>query len=136
MLLIYIYKIKVLSVHWSKSRQILVSHVSSKITNENTLNKIPIIMFVWFPRKVTIHVKTAEGIIMKFHFWIRYLLTNVYSYITFWYFDPKRGFRGRTNGNYQIIPKLLTLGKFWYEQSCMGFWQLLVKKIPPKRGGG
>ena len=39
---IYIYKIKVLSVHWSKSRQILVAHVASKVMNENTLNKIPV----------------------------------------------------------------------------------------------
>ena len=36
-----VYKIRLLSVHWSKSRQILVAHVSSKVMNENTLNKTP-----------------------------------------------------------------------------------------------
>ena len=41
-----VYKIKVLSVHWSKSRQISVAHVSSKVLNENTLNKIPLCMTV------------------------------------------------------------------------------------------
>ena len=48
---------KVLSVHWSKSRHILVAHVSNKVMNENTLNKIPVVclsvcMFPWVPRKV------------------------------------------------------------------------------------
>ena len=43
---ISIYKIKVLSVHWSKSRHILVAHVSNKVMNENTLNKIPVCMSV------------------------------------------------------------------------------------------
>ena len=60
-------------------------------------------------KSLTIHLKTAAGIVMKFHIWIRYLLTYVFSYITFWYLDPKMGFGGRTNGNYQITPKLLTL---------------------------
>ena len=59
---------------------------------------------------LTIHLKTAAGIILKFHIWIRYLLTYVFSYITFWYLDPKMRFGGgRTNGYYQITPKLLTL---------------------------
>ena len=53
---ISIYKIKVLSVHWSKSRQILVAHVSSKVMNENTLKHIPVCMYVcmfaWVPQKV------------------------------------------------------------------------------------
>ena len=52
-------EIKVLSVHWSKSRHILVAHVSN-VMNENTLNKIPVClsvcmsvcMFPWVPRKV------------------------------------------------------------------------------------
>ena len=52
---IYIYKIKVLSVHWSKSRHILVAHVSNKFMNENTLNKIPVCLYVcmfpWVQRK-------------------------------------------------------------------------------------
>ena len=67
----YINKIKVLSVHWSKSRQILVAHVSNKVMNENTLNKIPVCLSVClrgFREKfLTIHVKMAEGIIIKFH---------------------------------------------------------------------
>ena len=41
-----IYKIKVLFVHWSKSGQILVAHDSSKVMNENTLNKIPVCVYV------------------------------------------------------------------------------------------
>ena len=83
---------------------------------------------------LTIHLKTASGIIMKFHIWLNYLLTYVFSYITFWYIDPKLGFGGRTNGNYQITPKLLALRQIVYEQSCRGcdFWQVLFKKIPPK----
>ena len=56
-------KIKVLSVHWSKSRQILVAHVSSKVMNANTLNKIPICMYVCLhgirKKLLTIHLKTA-----------------------------------------------------------------------------
>ena len=32
---------------------------------------------------LTIHLKTAAGIVMKFHIWIRYFLTYVYSYMTF-----------------------------------------------------
>ena len=32
----------VLSVHWSTSTQILFVHVSSKVMNENSLNKIPV----------------------------------------------------------------------------------------------
>ena len=99
---IYIYKIKVLSVNWSKSRHILVAHVSSKVMNENTLNKIPVclsvclsVCFRGFREKLfTSHLKTAAGIIMKFHIWIRYLLTYVFNYITFWYLDPKMGFGG------------------------------------------
>ena len=75
----YIYKIKVLSVHWSKSRHILVAHVSNKVMNENTLNKMPVCLSVCFrgfrEKLFTIHVKTAEGIIMKFHIWIRFLIT-------------------------------------------------------------
>ena len=86
-IVIYIDKIKVLSVHWSKSRQILVAHLSSKVMNENTPNKIsvclPVCLRGFREKLLTIHVKTAEGIIMKFHIWIRYLLTYVYSYITF-----------------------------------------------------
>ena len=66
-----IYKIKVLFVHWSKSRQILVAHVSSKVMNENTLNKIPVCLSVCLrgfrENLLTIQVKTAEGNIMKFH---------------------------------------------------------------------
>ena len=95
---IYIYKIKVLSVHWSKSRHILVAHVSNKVMNENTLNKFPVCLSVCFrglrEKLLTIHLKMAAGIIMKFHIWIRYLLTYVFSYITFWYHDPKMGFGG------------------------------------------
>ena len=76
-----------MSVHSSKSRQILVAHVSSKVANENTPNKIPVGLSVClrgFSEKLhTIHVKTAEGIIIKFHIWIRYLLTYVCSYIPF-----------------------------------------------------
>ena len=53
---IYIYKIKVLSVHWSKSRHILVAHVSNKVMNENTPNESPVClsvcMFALVPRKV------------------------------------------------------------------------------------
>ena len=106
--------IKVFSVHWSKSRHILVAHVSNKVMNENTLNKIPVCLSVCFrgfrEKLFTINLKTAAGIIMKFHIWIRYLLTYVFNYITFWYLDPKMGFGGgRTNGNHQITPKLLTL---------------------------
>ena len=70
-IIIYIYKIKVLSVHWSKSRQILVAYVSSKVVDENTLNKMQVCLSVWFygfrEKLLTIHSKTAEGIIMKFH---------------------------------------------------------------------
>ena len=55
-LYLYIYKIKVLSVHWSKSRHILVAHVSKKVMNENTPNKIPVCLYVcmfpWVPQKV------------------------------------------------------------------------------------
>ena len=99
---IYIYKIKVFSVHWSKSRHILVAHVSNKVMNENTPNKIPVclsvclsVCFRGFREKLfTIHLKTAAGIIMKFDIWIRYLLTYVFNYITFWYLDPKMGFGG------------------------------------------
>ena len=95
---IYIYKIKVLSVHWSKSRHILVALVSNKVMNENTLIKIPVCLSVCFrgfrEKLLTIHLKTAAGIIMKFHIWIRCLLTYVFSYITFWYLDPKMGFGG------------------------------------------
>ena len=44
----------VLSVYWFKSRQSLVPHASSKVMNENTLNKIPVCMYVclfpWVPR--------------------------------------------------------------------------------------
>ena len=36
----------VLSVYWFKSRQSLVPHASSKVMNENTLNKIPVCMYV------------------------------------------------------------------------------------------
>ena len=56
---IYMYKIKVLSVHWSKSRHILVAHVSNKVMNENTLDKIPVCMSVCFrgfrEKLLTIH---------------------------------------------------------------------------------
>ena len=112
---IYIYKIKVLSVHWSKSRHILVAHVSNKVMNENTLNEIPVSLSVCFrgfrEKLFTIHLITAAGINMKFHICIRYLLTYVSSYIMFWYLDPETGFGGggRTNRNYKITPKLLTL---------------------------
>ena len=82
-----IYKIKVLSVHWSKSRHILVAHVSNKVMNENSLNKIPVCLYVCFrgfrEKWLTIHLKTAAGTVMKFHIWIRCLLTYVFSYITF-----------------------------------------------------
>ena len=68
---IYIYKIKVLSVHWSKSRQIFVAHVLSKVMNENTHNKIQVCLSVCFhgfrEKLLTINVKTADGIIIKFH---------------------------------------------------------------------
>ena len=88
---IYIYKIKVLSVHWSKSRHSLVAHVSNKVINENTLNKIPVCLHVCLSvcfrgfreKSLTIHFKTAAGINMKFHICIRYLLTYVFNYITF-----------------------------------------------------
>ena len=79
--ILYICKIKVLSVHWSKSRQILVAHVSSKAMIENTFNKIPVCLSVYMCMYVcsvvsaqiliTIYVKTDKGIIMKFHIWIR-----------------------------------------------------------------
>ena len=46
---ISIYKIKVLSVYWFKSRRILIAQVSSKVMNENTLNKIHVCMFGWIP---------------------------------------------------------------------------------------
>ena len=89
-------KVKVLSVHWSKSRQSLVVHDSSKVINENTLNKIPVFLciclFAWFPRKVAHDSRKSEGIIMRSHILIRCLLTYVYSYITFLYFDPEGGF--------------------------------------------
>ena len=75
---IYIYKIKV----WSKSRRILVARVSSKVMKEN--NKIPVCLYVCLrsfrEKLLTIRVKTTEEIIMKFHIWIRYLLTYDYSY--------------------------------------------------------
>ena len=39
--------------------------------NENTLNKIPVCLYVCLrgfrDKLLTIHVKTADGIIMKFH---------------------------------------------------------------------
>ena len=58
---LYMYKIKVLSVHWSKSCHILVAHVSSKVMNENTLNKIPVCLLVCLrgfrEKLLTIHVK-------------------------------------------------------------------------------
>ena len=57
---------------------------------------------------LTFHVKIAEGIIMKFHIWIRCLLTYVYSYI-FDILTPKESLGVRTNENDQITPKLLTL---------------------------
>ena len=87
MIYIYIYKIKVLSVHWSKSCHILVAHVPNKAMNENTLNKFSVCLSVCFrgfrEKLLTIHLKTAAGIVMKFHISIRYLLTYVFSYITF-----------------------------------------------------
>ena len=43
---LYIYIIKVLSVHWSKSRQILIALVSSKVMNENILKKILVCLYV------------------------------------------------------------------------------------------
>ena len=67
---ISIYKIKVLSVHWSKSRHILVAHVSNKVMNENTLNKIPVCMFAWVPRKVA-HDSLKNG--CRDHYEISYL---------------------------------------------------------------
>ena len=97
---LYIYKIKVLSIHWYKSRHILVAHVLNKVMNENNpqQNSCLSVCFRGFREKLlTIHLKTAAGIVMKFHIWIRYLLTYVFNYITFWYLDPK------------ITPKLLTL---------------------------
>ena len=64
----------VLSVHWSKSRHILVTHVSNKVMNENTLNKIPVGMFVcmfpWVPRKVA-HDSLKNG--CRDHYEISYL---------------------------------------------------------------
>ena len=66
---IYIYKIKVLSVHWNESRQILVAHVSSKVMNENTRKKISVCLsvclsvcvFAWFPRIVA-HDSRKNGL--------------------------------------------------------------------------
>ena len=95
---LYIYIIKVLSIHWSKSRPIFVAHVSSKVMSDTPSTKfLSVCMYVSVvseQKLLTIHVKTAEGIIMKFHIWIRWVLTYVYCYITFWYFDPKSGFGG------------------------------------------
>ena len=89
-----------MSVHWSKSRHILVAHVSNKVMNENTLKNsyLSVCLSVCFrgfrKKSLTIHLKTATGIVIKFHIWIRYLLTYVFIYITFWYLDPKMGFGG------------------------------------------
>ena len=65
----------------------------SKLGTKTPSTKFLSVCLCGFRKKLlTIHVKTAEGIIMKFHIWIRCLLTYVFSYIRFLYFDPKRGF--------------------------------------------
>ena len=65
---------------------------------------------------LTIHVKAAEGIIMKFHS-LGQMSSNLPLYLyNVLIFDPKRWFGrgGRTNGNYQITPNLIAL------------WQILL----------
>ena len=84
---IYIYKIKVLSVHWSKSRHTLVAHVSNKVMNENTLNKIPVCLsvclFPWVPRKVA-HDSLKNGCRDRYE--ISYL-DRISSNLRFWLYN-------------------------------------------------
>ena len=108
---LFIYKIK-MSVHWSKSRQMLVAHFSSKVMNENTLNKIPVYvsvcMFVCVPRKVAPDSRKNGW---RDHYEISYLdqmpsnlRLLLYNVLIFW---PQKGVW--RFGYYQITPKLLTL---------------------------
>ena len=71
----------------------------TKLWTKTPLTKfLPVCLSVCFrgfrEKSLTIHLKTASGIVMKFHISIRYLLTYVFNYITFWYLDPKMGFGG------------------------------------------
>ena len=93
-------------------------------------------MFPWVPQKVAPHdsLKTAAWIIMKFHIWIRYLLTYVFSYITFWYLDPKMGFGGggRTNGNYRIFWYFDR--KSWFDNgNCQIAWNTSISLVKGER---
>ena len=114
--------------------------LSSKVMNENTPNEIPVCLYECLrgfrEKLLTIHVKTAEEIIMKFHIWIRYLLTYVYSYITFWYLTPKWGLGGALM---EIIKKLLNCTANFVMSKVVGDGitdNFCLKKIPPKREGG
>ena len=135
-----------MSVHWSKSRHILVAHVSNKVMNENTLNKIPVCLSVCFhgfrEKLLTIHLKTAAGIIMKFHIWIRYLLTYVFSYITFWYLDSEMGFGGAHKWKLSNKSKTINSTANCLMSKVVGDVisdNFCLKNSPPKttqRGGG
>ena len=77
--ILYIHIIKVLFEHSSKSRQLLVAHLSSKVMIENTLNKIPVCLYVcmyglsvclrgFLEKLLTIHVKRLKGLLWNFTF--------------------------------------------------------------------